>query len=746
MSLHERRLNGILADEMGLGKTIQTISLLAYLACYRGIWGPHLIVVPSSCVVNWESEFKKWCPGFKIMTYYGSAKARKNLRVGWSKLNSFHICITSYQLVVQDAPVFRRKQWYYMILDEAHNIKNFKSQRWQTLLNFNSQRRLLLTGTPLQNNLMELWSLMHFLMPHIFRSRKEFSYWFSNPLSSMVEGNKSVNNDLVSRLHSIMRPFLLRRLKKDVEKQLPGKYEHIITCKLSKRQLYLYEDFMSRSSTRSSLSGGNYLGMMNILMQLRKVCNHPDLFEPRPIISPFVSEPLTYAPPRILLNITEKHPLECVTHSTLVNVWGHSWYDYDMHWKSELETKKLFPNTYFNYQLVHAYGMQKKKSEAGVEVAAISAHSIRFVSKEQYVAHVTHWTEQENRSDMNIESFEGPHKKARIEYNTMNSFQKQSLFIQDPDLFIKNIPKYREYYHKMEKNRLVRLNNRMELCFDVSNWRCTRPVLAYFIPKLACFDGSVSTRIYKTASKSQKEIVHNEQETHDPFILEDFEEKTAYISKHLLFTDKVNASRNNARIRQGLSSAWYGLIFDVDDVAASMHDMITNFVFVLPKTTAAKSIQLITVDPKYKADMSARETLYYKLKPIYKKYLKPFYPATIRQQIFFPDRKLIQFDSGKLQRLDILLRERKQGGHKCLIFTQMSKMLDILEIFLNLHGHTYVRLDGSTNLDRRQKLMDRFNTDEKLFCFLLSTRSGGLGINLTGADSVIFYGKLLTIV
>ena len=96
-------------------------------------------------------------------------------------------------------------------------------------------------------------------------------------------------------------------------------------------------------------------------------------------------------------------------------------------------------------------------------------------------------------------------------------------------------------------------------------------------------------------------------------------------------------------------------------------------------------------------------------------------------------------DAGKLQTLAELLRELKRGGHKTLIFTQMSKMLDILEAFLNLNGHTYLRLDGSTGVDRRQRLMDRFNSDKKIFCFILSTRSGGLGINLTGADTVVFY-------
>uniref|UniRef100_A0A3Q3EY84 Helicase ATP-binding domain-containing protein n=1 Tax=Labrus bergylta TaxID=56723 RepID=A0A3Q3EY84_9LABR len=241
VTMYEKKLNGILADEMGLGKTIQTIALLAHLACN---WGPHLIIVPTSVMLNWEMELKRWCPGFKILTYFGSQKERKLKR----QPNAFHVCITSYKLVLQDHQAFRRKSWRYLILDEAQNIKNFKSQRWQSLLNFNSHRRLLLTGTPLQNSLMELWSLMHFLMPHVFQSHREFKEWFSNPLTGMIEGSQEYNEGLVKRLHKVLRPFLLRRIKVDVEKQMPKKYEHVVRCRLSKRQRFLYDDFMAQAS------------------------------------------------------------------------------------------------------------------------------------------------------------------------------------------------------------------------------------------------------------------------------------------------------------------------------------------------------------------------------------------------------------------------------------------------------------------------------------------------------------------
>uniref|UniRef100_A0A4X2LX04 Snf2 related CREBBP activator protein n=1 Tax=Vombatus ursinus TaxID=29139 RepID=A0A4X2LX04_VOMUR len=319
VTMYEKKLNGILADEMGLGKTIQTISLLAHLACEKGNWGPHLIIVPTSVMLNWEMELKRWCPSFKILTYYGAQKERKLKRQGWTKPNAFHVCITSYKLVLQDHQAFRRKNWRYLILDEAQNIKNFKSQRWQSLLNFNSQRRLLLTGTPLQNSLMELWSLMHFLMPHVFQSHREFKEWFSNPLTGMIEGSQEYNEGLVKRLHKVLRPFLLRRVKVDVEKQMPKKYEHVIRCRLSKRQRCLYDDFMAQATTKETLATGHFMSVINILMQLRKVCNHPNLFDPRPVTSPFITPGICFSTASLVLQATDTHPLQV---SDLPLIWS----------------------------------------------------------------------------------------------------------------------------------------------------------------------------------------------------------------------------------------------------------------------------------------------------------------------------------------------------------------------------------------------------------------------------------------
>jgi hypothetical protein len=205
--------------------------------------------------------------------------------------------------------------------------------------------------------------------------------------------------------------------------------------------------------------------------------------------------------------------------------------------------------------------------------------------------------------------------------------------------------------------------------------------------------------------------------------------------------EKALLARRDGRARYELPLLWFQLVKTVEDRIDEWKDIIERFVFVRLKAKAAP-VEIVTRSPNTstmhsKLNWSPDAEL--QLACAVKASKVPYYNIDIRREINFPDRKLVQFDSGKLQTLHILLRDLKKGNHKCLIFTQMSKMLDILEIFLNLHGHTYVRLDGSTTVEKRQKLMDRFNGDPKLFCFILSTRSGGFGINLTGADSVIFY-------
>jgi E1A-binding protein p400 len=170
--------------------------------------------------------------------------------------------------------------------------------------------------------------------------------------------------------------------------------------------------------------------------------------------------------------------------------------------------------------------------------------------------------------------------------------------------------------------------------------------------------------------------------------------------------------------------------------ADDVEDLVKKFVFCIPRAGASRPRML--PDPKKEDVVSSFNEML--LEPV-EEYLRPYQEAAGRLSSFFPDKQLVQFDAGKLQTLSGLLHDLKRDGHRVLIFTQMSKMLDVLEAFLNLNGHTYLRLDGSTGVEKRQRLMDKFNNDEKVFCFILSTRSGGLGINLTGADTVIFYDR-----
>ena len=246
-NLYDEGINGILADEMGLGKTVQSIAFLAHIAEQYGIWGPFLIISPASTLHNWQQELARFVPNFKVIPYWGSPQERKILRKFWDTRNlhtpeaSFHVVVTSYQLIVTDYKYFNRIKWQYMVLDEAQAIKSASSARWKMLLGFNCRNRLLLSGTPIQNSMAELWALLHFIMPTLFDSHEEFNEWFSKDIESHAENKTGIDEKHLSRLHMILKPFMLRRVKKDVENELSDKIEIMMYCPLTNRQRMLYQ-------------------------------------------------------------------------------------------------------------------------------------------------------------------------------------------------------------------------------------------------------------------------------------------------------------------------------------------------------------------------------------------------------------------------------------------------------------------------------------------------------------------------
>jgi ATP-dependent helicase STH1/SNF2 len=287
ISLYNNNLHGILADEMGLGKTIQTIALLQYIIEKKKNYGPFLIVVPLSTLSNWVLEMSKWAPSIRKVVYRGVPIVRKRI-IHTLKARKFNVLISTYEYIMKDKHALNKFHWSYIIVDEGHRMKNAKSKFAQILgQQYLSDHRLLLTGTPLQNNLAELWSLLNFLLPKIFHSLDDFEKWFNQPLSGITgERQVGLNEEetllIINRLHQVLRPFLLRRVKKEVESELPDKVENVIKVELSSWQRALYDKIHERSYIGRDVSTGRIKNLNNSVMQLRKVCNHPYLFYPEP--------------------------------------------------------------------------------------------------------------------------------------------------------------------------------------------------------------------------------------------------------------------------------------------------------------------------------------------------------------------------------------------------------------------------------------------------------------------------------
>ena len=280
---YDHGINGILADEMGLGKTLQSISLLGYLHEYRGITGPHMVLAPKSTLGNWIREFGRFCPSLRVFKFLGNQEERNELKKKHMQPGAFDVVVTSYEMVIREKSAFRKFAWRYIVIDEAHRIKNENSVLSKTVRMFHSNFRLLITGTPLQNNLHELWALLNFLLPDVFRHADDFDELFN-----AAEDGEGGQADVVKQLHKVLRPFLLRRLKSEVRAGVPPKKETILKVGLTAMQQKYYKQLLQKDVSVIK-AGGERSRLLNIIMQLRKCCNHPYLFQGAEPGPPFIT-------------------------------------------------------------------------------------------------------------------------------------------------------------------------------------------------------------------------------------------------------------------------------------------------------------------------------------------------------------------------------------------------------------------------------------------------------------------------
>lgn len=270
ISMHEKNVNCILADEMGLGKTLQTITFLGYLKNFLHINNPHLLIVPKSLLHNWKAEFKKFLPSFKVFTFHTQLVEIRNKQKEMEN-TLFDVVLTTYEMCISAKNVFKHIKWCYLVIDEAHRIKNEESLLSRIVRILNVEHRFLLTGTPLQNNVRELWALLNFLDPNIFTDGDNFEKWIVELEQNCEDG--------IEQLRKVLQLFFLRREKRDVETALLPKKIINLYPKLTNMQRTLYKQILQKDL--SPILGEKKLKsrLINIVIQLRKCCNHPYLFD-----------------------------------------------------------------------------------------------------------------------------------------------------------------------------------------------------------------------------------------------------------------------------------------------------------------------------------------------------------------------------------------------------------------------------------------------------------------------------------
>ncbi|XP_066533049.1 chromatin-remodeling ATPase INO80 [Hoplias malabaricus] len=674
-NLYEQGINGILADEMGLGKTVQSIALLAHLAERDNIWGPFLIISPASTLNNWHQEFTRFVPKFKVLPYWGNPHDRKVIRKFWSQKTlytqnaPFHVVITSYQLVVQDVKYFQRVKWQYMVLDEAQALKSSTSVRWKILLQFQCRNRLLLTGTPIQNTMAELWALLHFIMPTLFDSHEEFNEWFSKDIESHAENKSAIDENQLSRLHMILKPFMLRRIKKDVENELSDKIEILTYCQLTSRQRLLYqalknkisiEDLLQSSMGTAQQAHSTTSSLMNLVMQFRKVCNHPDLFERQETRSPFHMSLKPFIMAKFLfrqgfLNTCSLGRVKLL--QVLLSPFSSQNIQQSLFHRRSDDEGSCF--SFLRFIDVSPAEMSNIMLQGTLSRWLALYLSFKAAHR---LHHQRLWTEQEESGE----------RKAEWSSET-HCFSNRDLILW---------PDRPTSFPNIHNSTVLR-----DLVFTAQNPWLFRHT-----------DVIVHSRQSSTTSSRR----HCQPSQPPKFILTATPRVTALPIER--YCPDRSAEYEWRQVRDGGS-------------------------------LAAKQCFLYG-SPELAYDWASRSHSFHAHSPGGLMALQPRHGWSF---IRIPDKESLITDSGKLHTLDLLLTRLKSQGHRVLIYSQMTRMIDLLEEYMVYRKHTYMRLDGSSKISERRDMVADFQSRTDIFVFLLSTRAGGLGINLTAADTVIFY-------
>ncbi|KAG0343236.1 putative DNA helicase ino80 [Podila horticola] len=668
-NLYEQGINGILADEMGLGKTVQSISLMAHLAETHNIWGPFLVIAPASTLHNWQQEFTKFTPGLRALPYWGDPNDRTTLRKVWcrkqiyNKDSPFHVLITSYQLVVSDEKYFQRVKWQYMVLDEAQAIKSSSSNRWKTLLGFNCRNRLLLTGTPIQNSMQELWALLHFIMPSLFDSHEEFSEWFSKDIESHAENKGTLNEHQLKRLHMILKPFMLRRIKKNVQNELGDKIELELSCELTARQRALYRGLKAKISIAELLEKASSLedtdsvdSLMNLVMQFRKVCNHPELFERADVVSPLAMCEFSQTPSiaregdDLYLAYTTKSQIQYSIPKRLYREGGIL--------RVPSEGSRVGTDTKFLDNLLNIWHPSYISESMSKEDGAFSF--LRFSDLSPSQASRIFRGNRLERFALDLETRGRRLARGMVEYGE----DCQSL---GEDTFARFL--IHELSDPLSLRNQGSLAYTQALCHILPS-----SALGEYLPMMepAYRPKTVAPPI--EAICSDRSFLDGQQEVY-------FDSR---IRQLLMGVSEFKTEAGSEQDVAPMMDLWH-----VNDGQGLLGE----------PSLSSKGYSSIQV----------------------------------------PQMKQLVMDSGKLAILDKLLVELKAGGHRVLLYFQMTKMIDLMEEYLTYRQYKYLRLDGSSKISDRRDMVTDWQTRPEIFIFLLSTRAGGLGINLTAADTVIFY-------